>query len=780
MIVTRSWLNEWVDISKVPTKELLSALNSIGLEVGSIRSYQVPKGVVFGKVVECIKHPEADKLSLCQVDIGRGTNLQIVCGASNVRADLFVAVATVGTTMIDGLKIKPVKLRGVESDGMICSAKELGLDSLNDGIMELDDSIGKFNLGDDIFTKELFSDEIIEIELTPNRGDCLSIRGVARDLAAVLDKNIKEFSRAESEDARVGIGRIATLSYDDTTKVDLKYKALDLKDVRVPFLISFRLAQIESKFSSKIDAFIAYATHSSGVILKAYDYSFFATKEKEVAKIILSNDENSFASIYNKTNTKASSVGVMQEDASRCSDDSSIVLLEASYVAPESISVKMQEHKIASNYDFYRASRGSEPNLSLGIDVCTHLLETFSSSNPYGGSIDHIQNTQERIISVTKSQIESVIGVKLDKAKLTKIFKNLGFGTEKSSSENFILVVPPHRHDIQNLQDIAEEVVRIIGIDKIASSAFVFSEENRLQSDYFEYKKRYLYRHKAAQNGFFESIHFAFDERKKLLEYGFRTIDEELDLLNPIVNTLDTLRTTLLHHLLKSASFNANNGYDSIRLFEVGLVFDSKKEESYKLAFIFSGNKDEISLSNKAKPAKVDFDYFTQKLSDIIGSFKLSEHKSTHKLAHPYICAKICLDNEVVGEVFKLHPNIAKELDLDDTFMCELDFEKLPFEIKKATQKSKFQVSYRDLSLFVPDDINYETISLAIDKAKSQEVERYFAIDKYKDTSMGANSSLTIRFALRSNEKTLTESEISQNIDTILEALKNELGVGLR
>ena len=212
MIVTRSWLNEWIDLDGISTDDLCKTFNSIGLEVDSLVSYDVPKKIVFGKVIECEKHPDADKLNVCKVDIGTSIR-QIVCGASNVRIGLDVVVATIGATMPGGLVIKPVKLRGIESEGMICSATEIGLPDFQDGILEIDSSIGKYALGQEVSTNEIFSDDIIEIELTANRGDCLSIRGVARDLSAAYDRELKDHKINETDNKK-GIGRLLSLSHE--------------------------------------------------------------------------------------------------------------------------------------------------------------------------------------------------------------------------------------------------------------------------------------------------------------------------------------------------------------------------------------------------------------------------------------------------------------------------------------------------------------------------------------------------------------------------------------
>lgn len=780
MIVTKSWLNEWIDISKVSTDVLAKMLNSIGLEVDRVHSYNIAKGIVFGKVLECEKHPEADKLSVCKVDVGGESPLQIVCGASNVRAGLDVVVATIGTVMPSGLVIKPVKLRGIESSGMICSAVEIGLEDCQSGIIELDKSIGKFVLGQEVYENPFFNDDLIEIELTANRGDCLSIMGIARDLSAALDKPLREITYKEDEEKRVGIGRILSLSHENNLNVNLKYRAVDLKELKIPFLMKLRLSQIQSKADSNIDYLMLYVMHNCGVVLRAYNYGFFSIANEQLAKVALLQDENGFASIMNKSKEKASAIGVMQEDASRVTYENGIVLIEASYIAPDEISKKMQSKKIASNYDYYRASRGSEPYLDIGLNSAIGMIQKNSSSSVYGGVIELCEEPEDKIISVSKNEIDEIIGTKIDKAKITKILKNLGFDTEKSSGENFVISVAQHRHDIVNRQDIAEEIVRMVGIDNIESKPFIFSEENRLKDDYFAYKKRQTYRQKAAYSGFFESVHFVFDEKKVLQEYGFDTIDEDKELLNPIVNTLDTLRTTLLTGLLRAASNNSKNGYSSIRLFEVGSVYSAQREESLKMALLFSGDRETQNISNAGRAAKVDFSFFAQKISDIIGDFTLSEYKTKHSLSHPYQCAAVKIGNDKIGELFRVHPEVEESYDLGATFMCELDFNKLDFAIKTAKNSSKYQASFRDLSIVMPKEMSYEKVKSTIEKSATGELVRFYPVDKYSDATLGENMSLTLRFVLQSYEKTLEEEDISKSMSAILNSLNSELGITIR
>lgn len=777
MIVTKSWLNEWIDLKGITTDELAKTFNTIGLEVDRIKNYEIPHKIIFGRVLECEKHPDADKLNVCQVDIGTSIR-QIVCGASNVKAGLDVVVATIGAVMPSGMEIKPVKLRGVESEGMICSASEIGLEDCQDGIIELDSSVGEYQLGQEVNENPTFNDDLIEIELTANRGDCLSIRGVARDLSAALDRPLRDNIVEDGNEKRVGIGRILTLSHANGLNVNLRYKAVDLKKLDLPFVVKLRLAQIEEKRETDIDSIILYATHSSGVILRAYNFGFFCAENETLAKIELVEDENGYASIMSKT--KASTVGIIQEDASKVTYDEGTVLIEASYIPPEIISKKMQDNKMSSGSMYYRTSRGSEPELNQGLDFCLGLLESNSESSVFGGDIELCDTIDEKIISISKKEIDNIVGANIDKVKITKILKNLGFNTRKPSADTFVITVPRFRHDISHKQDIVEEIVRMVGIDNIPSKPFTFTEDNRLESDYFVYKKKQNYRHRAAYSGFFESIHFVFDEKKVLNDYGFETVDEELELLNPIVNTLDTLRPTLLTGLLKAASNNSKNGYTSVKLFEVGSLFNSKREESVKMAILFSGDREKESLSNVGKPARVDFAYFSQKVSDIIGNFELRPYETKHSLSHIYQCAEVIIDGEPVGEMFRVHPNVEDAYDLNETYMCELDFEKLPYGLKTAKQSSKYQASFKDLSLVMPQEMSYEKVKTVIDTAEISNLVRFYAVDKYCDESLGDNMSLSIRFVLQSNDKTLEEEDITSSMDAILEALKNELGIGLR
>lgn len=776
MIVTKNWLNEWIDLGGVSTEQLLKTFNSIGLEVDRHETIRVPDGVVIGFVEQCERHPDADKLNVCQVNIGSATR-QIVCGASNVRAGIHIALATVGSELPGGLKIKAAKLRGVESDGMICSAKEVGLPSVGEGIMILDESIGELTPGKNLNEYPLFNDDVIEIELTANRGDCLSIHGIARDLRAALNRPLRELPQKENQDGRLGIGRILQLQHNETFDADLLFGAVEVQEFTAPFLITLRLALIEGVYATAVDAVLLYATHSTGVILRAYPFEKFGDPSVK-GVITLKNDENGFASLYGKE--KVSVIGVSQEKEAHFTSTEGLAVIEASYIAPDIIAKKMGENKIASCPHYYRTSRGSEPKIDAGIRYAMDLFEKFSPSQVYGGNIELLSSYEPRIVSMSEEEIESFIGMNVDKTTISQIFKNLGMDIGKTKGSTFAISVPQFRHDILNKQDVVEEIVRIIGIDNIPSKPLSFAEANRFGDDLDEYRKTRMYRHRAAQSGFYESVHFVFNERIQLEKLGFVCTDEAKELLNPITATFDTLRPTLLAGLLNSASANVKVNQKKIALFEAGMVFDKERTESKRLSFIVSGPMESEKISNAGKPSNVDFASFVQLISNVAGSFELLSHTSSHALAHPHVCAKVMIDGKEAGELFRVHPKIEEEFDLSQTFMCELKTDALPYGLVQAKAYSKYQASFRDLSLLISQSVTYETIKAVIEKHASEQIRRFYPVDRYVSETLGDQMSLTLRFVLQSDEKTLEEEDINAAMEWVLNGLKSELGAGLR
>ncbi len=768
MIITRSWLNEWVDLSDISTQQLCKKLNDLGLEVDGVKSYTVPEKVVVGKIVSCEKHPDADKLNVCTVDVGTDTR-QIVCGAKNVVDAEYVAVAMIGAVLPGNFEIKHAKLRGVESEGMICSSEELGLPKMNDGIMQLDASVGKLTPGIELRGFSLFDDDVIEIDLTPNRGDCLSIHGVARDLSAAFNKELKTFESGGEDRASIGIGKILSFVYDDIDGVNMHYKVAEVKKLQVPFIVQLRLATVEKQIENDIDKLLYYTTHESGVILRAYDFGFFGEKK---AKLTLQEDEY----VQLTGSAEAAAVGINQSDTSLPQNEK--IILEASYIRPDKIVPVVATTDIKPDELYFRTSRGSEPDVDFGMELLAKNLAACSKSNIYSGSSTFYSQAQRRSISVNLQDVENLIGQKVDRTDVSNVLKHLGFTIQNLESDRFGVIVPAFRHDVMNMQDITEEIVRMIGIDNIAPKRMKFVEHNRLNPTMARFKFKRDLKQRAAANGYFEVMTYLFCENKKLEHYGFETVQEKLAVVNPITSDMDGLRSTALLNMLEAAQRNINYGKKSVRLFEIGTVFNAKREERDEISFVFCGAKSDENITNAGKPEEIDVEEFIKTLGSVIGDFELKSCSYENRLLHPYQSADIVIKGETVGFLSKLHPDT--EFELPTGFVASVNLDALLPEKKEVGGISNYQGVTRDLSLLVDKKIPYEQIRSVLETVENPMLKSFYPVDLFEDKSLGKEKSLTVRFFIQSTEGTLGDKDIEPIMDSVLKTAEAKLGAKLR
>lgn len=772
MIVTRTWLQEFIDISKLDTNNICKTFNAIGLEVDSLQKVLIPEGVVVGFIKSKEKHPDADKLSVCQVDIGKET-LQIVCGAKNVAAGQYVPVATVGSVLGDDFKIKKAKLRGVESIGMICSSTEIGLPKLNDGILELDESIGELVIGKELDEYPLLNDDIIEIELTANRGDCLSINGVARELSAFYNLPMIEKEKSLNYND-IGIGQVLEVECDSSIDSSLIFKAIDFENFKLPLVYKLRVGVIEKYSENDVKDAIEYATHSSGVILNAYAKSDTDTHDN-LALIHVQKDEDGFDYVKGKEHLSTICI-----DHSPMNTNDSTMIIEASYQNPELLSKTVFEKKKKTSDVYYRTSRGSEPDIKEGIDCFTTFISKYGASI-YRGSEMFVDDIQKSTLDVSTKKINAIIGQTISKAKIEKILSGLGFEVKDGGNGVLSIAIPLYRHDIKNIADVTEEIVRIIGIDNIVSKPLEIEEVNRVNSTSNNLIKKNLLRNKAIENGFFETLTYVFTNRDNLQKYNFDVVNEKLDILNPIVNELNTYRTTILLNLVEAASNNAKFGFKQIAFFEIGTVFNQKREESQKVSFIFSGDKDQESFLNAGKPQTIEFFDFAKKVLNCIGKFDIEPMETvSNDFIHPFQNGNIIVNDQKIGFISKLHPNVANEFGLQESFIAEVDFDKIQNDLTKVSSYSKFQSSKKDLSIIAPKSLSYSKIKRVINDIEDENIKQYNLIDVYSDEKLQDNESLTIRFVLQNDEKTLEEEDITTTMNSILTTLNDKLGVTLR
>lgn len=773
MIVTRSWLQEYIDISHISTESICKTLNSIGLEVDSLDEQRIVSGVVVGKVLEKEKHPDADKLNICQVNVGSKT-VQIVCGAKNVDVGQYVPVATVGCKLSEDFKIKAAKLRGVESNGMICSSTEIGLAKLNDGILELDESIGELLIGKELIDFPLLNDDIIEIELTANRGDCLSINGVARELSAFYSIPFKEQDNTIIHND-LGIGQI--LEVESSNEIDSKYiyTVANTIDFKLPLLNKIRVGVIDKFKENDLDDVITYVTHSTGVLINAY-----AKKDAQningIATIHIQKDVQGFDVVSG--NERLSTVCIEHADINI--DTNGEYIIEASYINPEILSKKVFETKRKTGDVYYKSSRGSEPYIENGMQSFCSLISN-NGARIYNGNESYTDYNEKLTLDVSVKKINSIIGQKTEKVLIEKILRSLGFEVKDGANGVLSIQIPLFRHDIKNIADVTEEIVRIIGIDNIKAKPLAIDEVNRINQTSFDLVKKNKLRAKSIENGFFETLTYVFASKDILKKYSLPVVQDNLDILNPIVKELDTFRTTILVNLIEACANNSKLGFKSTSFFEIGKIFDTTRNESTKISFIFSGAKEQESVSNSGKPENIDFFEFSTKILNTIGKFDLEPMKKvTNDLVHPYQNASVLIDNEEVGFISKLHPSVAGDYDLNDTFIAEIDFNKIKNDLIKTKSYSKFQASKKDLSIITPKTMEYRKIKNVINLIKDENIKQFNLIDIYTDEKLGENESLTIRFVLQNDTKTLEEEDITRSMNKILENLNTKLGIGLR
>jgi len=773
MIVTREWINEFIDISNITTENICKALNTIGLEVDSVTKITIPKGIKIGFVESCEKHPDADKLSICQVNLGDEI-VQIVCGAKNVEAGQYVPVATLGTKLGVDFVIKPSVLRGTESNGMICSSTEIGLPKMNDGILPLDNSIGTLILGAELDSYKFLNDEIIEIELTPNRGDCLNILGVVKELSAYFNLPVKEFELLNNEH-KGAIGRILEIEYLTKTAPSLIFKVVDIEEFVLPLLYKYRIALLNIVKNTDIEIASAYINHSIGVALNIYTKSI-AVNDEDKIHLKIEDNENGFAQVIG--NIPLSIIGI---EGGYISMVDNTVVIEASYVEPDLLAQKVFTTKQKTGDLYYKSTRGTNPNLEFGIKYFTSFLSKFGGKI-FKGQLDFLTELKEKTIDVNLNTINNIIGQEIDKKTVENILSSLGFIEGKINNEIITFKIPKERHDIVNIADVAEEIVRLVGIDNIVSKPLFIGENNRTNAISKELTKKNKIRSLAIANNFYETTTYVFSSKELLTKYNFKTVNEELDILNPITSDLNTFRTTLLLNLIEGVSRNQKSGFKAIGLFEIGIILDENRNESKKIGFVFSGNNEDENLANKGKPKNLDLFGFASKLSNCIGSFELVEKvDGENHFLHPYQSANIIQNGQIIGYLSKLHPTVAKDFDISDsTFIAEIDFSLLSNELITANEISKYQSSRRDLSIVAPKDLSYKEIAKVIDSLLIEEVKSHTIVDIYNDANLGENESLTLKFVLQSKTKTLEEDDIVSIMNVILTNLQDRLNVTLR
>ena len=787
MNVLSSWLREWVN-PNVSDNELADQLTMAGLEVDGVEAVAPAfNNVVVGQVIACEKHPDADKLNLCQVDVGTGENLQIICGAKNVRKDLKVIVATVGAKLPGDFKIKKAKLRGVESFGMICSESELGMADSSDGIAELDVDAP---IGVDIREYLNLDDNIIELDITPNRGDCFSILGVAREAACnySMDISIPSFEVEESIE-----NSIATKV--DNSKACPKYltrvvKGID-NTVATPKWMADKLIRSGQAVHSPVVDITNYVLLELGQPMHAFDLSKISGSiEVRMAnsgeKIDLLNETT--ATLKDNTlviaddNQALAIAGVMGGMSSSTQDSSTDILLESAFFEPVSIAGKAREYGLHTESSL-RFERGVDFDITnMAMDRATALILDIcgGEASNINECIDNQALPEINPITITKEKIQKVLGFELDASWIEEKFIGLDFEITNKDDNSWTIIPPSFRFDIRIPADLIEELARLYGYDKLPVQKL--SLDTNINSLSEANIDKYDIASALVNRGYQEVVTYSFVSEKyqNLVDPSAKKIT----LANPISSDMSTMRSTLFAGLLQTVESNQRRGHTNARFFELGLCFDGIKadEQDMKIAGVITGNRHNNQWSNS--PAELDFFDMKADVESLLSlsgksyTFVASEHPALQKGQ----CAQILVNDSVIGVVGSLSPVVQKTLSLPKCYLFELDLAALQDgSIAKYKAFSQYQKSDRDIALVIDKETPADALVNTIKEMNQQHLVDVGIFDVYEGENIGSDKkSIALNLSYQSFDATLTDDQVNSYIESVLTAVKDKHSATLR
>ncbi len=786
MKFTYSWLKEHLE-TEHQYSEVVDKLTAIGLEVESVQDTGLAyKDFIVGQVLEEEKHPNADKLKLCKVDIGR-EKVDVVCGAPNVTKGMKVVYAPVGSVIpVNQMKIKAAKIRGVESYGMMCSEYELGISNEHDGIISLEQDT---EVGRSYVESSGMNDILIEIGITPNRQDCLGVLGVARDLAAAGVGKLKnrEFKTEKG-------------SFESPIKIEIQDNDIcpafagsyikNVKNVASPDWLQKKLKSIGLRPISALVDITNYVMFDQNRPLHVYD------ADKVKGKIIVrsAQDGESFKALDEKTYDLKKGMctisdeekvlglgGIMGGESTGCNLDTINVLLESALFDDVNTARTGRDLSILSDAR-YRFERGIDPRSTLeGIHYATQLILEICggecSEIVLAGQISETLNT----IDISGKNIVKRLGLEITDDEIILILNSLGFGAKKSG-ESIHCTIPSWRQDICGEADISEEIIRIKGYENIPTSNI--RAISKVNKDILNSNQKIISKakHFIASEGYNEFITFSFSDSKKSSFFGEV---EKLKIINPISEDLDILRPSLIPNLLTSIKKNTARGIDSLSIFEAGSQYSSTTPEDQ--INLICGMKYGLSHNKTWRSEKKEFDIFDAKndLLNVInylvpGNKKISISDEAPSWYHPGRSGKIILNKKIeIGYFGELHPRIANKFKIKSRVnLFELLIDNIPLNEKKTTNKpqlilSDFQSVTRDFAFILDKNIKSSDLIKAALNVDTKIIKSAEIFDLFEDKSLGDDKkSMAIKVVLQSEEKTLDENDINSLSSKIVEAIE--------
>ncbi|RSO34053.1 phenylalanine--tRNA ligase subunit beta [Acinetobacter lactucae] len=791
MKISENWLRTWVNPA-IDSETLSDQLTMLGLEVDELAPVAKPfTGVVVGEVLTVEQHPDADRLRVTTVNIGSGEPLQIVCGAPNVRAGMKAPVATIGAVLPGDFKIKKGKLRGVESQGMLCGASEIDLEDKIDGLLELP---ADAPVGVNIREYLKLDDNVIDISITPNRGDCFSIRGIAREIAVINQLQMNE-PEIKSVDATVADEKEVVISTEGAPR----YLGRVVKNVNVkaatPEWMEQALARSGIRTHSILVDVTNYVLMELGQPMHAFDLAkiegtVHVRQAKPQEKLQLLNDQEVELQediMVIADDQKALAIaGIMGGLASSVTDDTTDIFLESAFFAPLAIAGRARRFGLHTDSS-QRYERGVDFELPLiAMNRASHLIQELAGGE--FGPITVAEKTdllpKREAIDLKQAQVDQLLGYQVAGEFIADALTRLGCEVTVKAEGEWSVIPPSHRYDMAIYQDLIEEVARIDGYDNIQISLPSMDVKLAKYQDRFEIAEL---RQTIVSLGYQEAISFSFADAK--LEKQLNPQVNPLMLANPISSDLAAMRSTLLSSLIPCVQYNLNRQQSRVRFFELGLRFDYQNAKSIEdlkqiptLALVAVGSQQPESWH--VKPQLMDFFDFKGEIEEILaaGRVKVEYVRSERSWLHPGQSAEILVDGKSIGYLGRLHPSLENELDLSMTWVAELDQTAvLQSYVSNFTELSRFPSIRRDIALLISDNINVRDIQQLIEKTGGELLDSTWLFDVY--TGQGVEEgkrSLAFALLWQHPSRTLEDAEIKSGMDNIIQVLENTYQATLR
>lgn len=781
-----SCLKEFLETS-LSVDEICKTLTRIGLEVESLEDKsEIYKTFSVGKIVEAKNHENSSKLKICLVEVDAGKILQIICGANNARSGIKVVYAAIGSVIpANKMVIKKAKIAGIESNGMLCSASELGLCGSDDGIIEIDE---KWPVGTKISEVFALNDAVIEINVTPNRGDCLGVLGVARDLAAAGAGTLKNFS-AQKIPAKFSSPITVKNEASDVCSYAVFRHLKNLKNCQSP---QWMREKLQSAGMNSISA-IVDVTNYVMLMLNRPMHAYDATKISSPISIRFAKNSEKFTSLKNEelildaetlviadAEKVIGMAGIIGGINSSCDLNTSEIFLEAAHFSPSAIARTGRKFNILSDARHRFERNVDDKSCDDGIEFATALILEIC-----GGEASDIETvgtkSATKTVEFDADKIKKLTNVEVSNDKVYEILTALGFVIKNSSGQKFIVEIPTYRIDVATNEDLVEEVIRIFGYDKIVKEKLeTFSSinsNNRLS------KVRNL----LAINGLIETINWSFCD-EKLVEF-FAVRDENLMLANPISSELNHMRPNLLIGLLQSYKKNALRGFSDLSLFEIGNVF--LPQQNMIVATLRAGKNKEQNHYHDER----DFDVFDVKKDafEIVKSLGLNpenlqtSEENLPKFFHPHRAAALKLGKNTVGHFGEIHPQILKHFDLKTRVnYCEIFVDNIPVaKVKSALRKAfianDLQIVERDFAFLVNTSQSIGNITRTVAGCDSSLISGVEIFDIFSGKNVpDGKKSVALRVKIQPIEKTLTSEEIDVISEKIIDAVRKNHDATLR